>query len=77
MYCTYGLGCNGALEIYDDDDDDDDDEAMSLLMTHAVCWTQAGNDSDSEFSGCTTCRDSGMDPSEDSDHVPPYVRQLT
>jgi len=40
-----------------------------------VYW-QAGNDSDSEFSGCTTCRDSGMDPSEDSDHVP-CVRPLT
>jgi len=41
-----------------------------------ACLVQGGNDSDSEVSGCTTCRDSGMDPSEDSDHVP-CVRQST
>ena len=29
----------------------------------------AAGESDSEFSETTTCRDSGMDPSEDSDHL--------
>ena len=36
LYCTYGLGCIGALEILDDDDDDDDDVVKQLLLTRYV-----------------------------------------
>jgi len=32
LYCTYGLGCIGALEILDDDDDDDDDDVVKQLL---------------------------------------------
>jgi hypothetical protein len=43
-----------------------------LEMSDRKRGTADDDDTDSEFSESTTCRDSGMDPSEDSDHTVTY-----